>query len=104
MALIKRDSLRRQQVYRNGVTGKRVHRKNVKVLRLLGKQRKSSIPRSNLDGRLRFAGITENIGRDRFHLRVNFIETKNVTGAAIGSQGPSPQPDDAHTTRPVSTA
>src|SRR2546430_8415871 len=76
MTPIKRDSLRCQQVYRNGIAGKRVHREHVEMFRFLGGQREASIARSNLDGRLRFTRITEDFCCDRFHLRVNFVEAK----------------------------
>src|SRR5260221_4132448 len=103
MALIELDGLRRQQVYGDGIAGKRVHHQDVKMLRLLGSQRKARITRSNLYRRLRFTGITEDIRGNPFNQRVNFIATKHVAGTAIRSQCPGAEPDDTYTARPVFT-
>src|SRR5882724_6360520 len=90
-------------MYRDGVAGERIHGKDVKMLRRLGGERQTRIARSDLNSGLRVSRVTEDVPRNSFHQRVDFIEAENIARTPIGSQRPRPQPDNANTARPVST-
>src|SRR5712671_7940356 len=92
MAQIQRESLARQQMYRNRIPGKRVDRQNVELLRLLILQGNARVSQDNVDPRGRVAEIAERTLRDGNNLRIDFVKAKIIAGLSVSRQRTNAQP------------
>src|SRR5580704_11717606 len=95
MAEIELEALAREQMHRNGISRKRVHQKNVKVLDWLALERNAGIPRNNFDLRPRIAQEVKLSASYLNNRGINFIERKAIACLSVSRKRSGSQADDA---------
>ena len=86
----------REQMHRDGVARKCVHRQHVEVLGRLSFQREPRVPQRHVQAGLADLQKSELRFGQLQHQRIDFVEPEIVARAAISGQRARPQPDHAH--------